>query len=100
MMIMRHWDYRVVRKNVYMGKTISPEVQYAIYETYYNDEGEPTMITTDYMSPYGETPEELKSDLEKMVAALDKPVLNWGDFKNKEIEVPTNDKVIGGGDRQ
>lgn len=92
------WNYRVVRKNVYMGKTIAPEVQFGIHETYYNDKDEPTAITTDHMRPYGETLEELKSDLEKMVAALDKPVLNWEDFKDKEVEEDA--KAISGGDRK
>ena len=92
------WNYRVVRKNVYMGKTINPEVQFGIHETYYNSEDKPTAITTDHMRPYGETLEELKSDLEKMVAALEKPVLNWEDFKNKEV--PEGVKAISSSDRQ
>jgi len=93
------WNYRVVRKNVYMGKTITPEIQFGIHEAYYTDDI-PTAITTNHMPPYGETLEELKSDLEKMVAALEKPVLIWEDFKAKEVEVPTNAKAISGGDRE
>jgi len=90
------WNYRVVRKNVYMGKTVSPEVQFGIHETYY-DGDKPTAITTDQMRPYGETLEELKNDLSKMMIALEKPVLNWEDFKDKEV--PEGVKAIGGGDR-
>jgi hypothetical protein len=78
-----------------MGKTIAPEVRFAIHETYYEGD-KPTAITTDAMKPYGETLEELKSDLEKMVVALDKPVLEWEDFKNNEVE---NVQAIGGSDR-
>lgn len=92
------WNYRVVRKNVYMGKTIAPEVQYGIHETYYSGD-KPTAITTDHMRPYGETLEELKSDLEKMVAALEKPVLNWEDFKNNK-EVQQNAQTTSSGDRE
>ena len=95
---MSGWNYRIVRKNVYMGKTIAPEVMYGIHETYYNGEDKPTAITTDHMRPYGETLDELKSDLEKMVAALDKPVLNWEDFKDKEVT--NNVQTFGGGDRK
>lgn len=97
---MSTWNYRVVRKRVYMGKTMESEIVYGIHETYYNDEDKPTAITTDQMRPYGETLEELKSDLDKMVTALEKSVLNWEDFKNREIEVITNAKAIGGGDRE
>src|SRR3972149_8595147 len=79
------WNYRVVRKRTYHGKCLNENVQFAIYETYYNKDGVPTAITTDYMSPYGETLEELKNDFSYMVAALNKPVLNWEAFKNKEI---------------
>ena len=90
------WNYRVVRKNVYMGKTMAPEVKFAIHETYY-DSDKPTAITTDSMEPYGETLEELKNDLSYMVAALEKPVLDWEDFKNKEVK---DAKAIGSGHRE
>lgn len=78
------WNYRVVRKRTYHGKSLDESVQFAIHETYYDKDGTPSMITTDYMSPYGETLEELKNDLSYMVAALNKPVLNWEAFKNKD----------------
>ena len=93
------WNYRVVRKRVYMGKTMNSEVRFAIHETYY-DSDKPVSITTDPMEPYGETLEELKNDLAYMVAALEKPVLNWEDFKNKEVEVLPDAKAIGSGDRE
>lgn len=93
-----HWNYRVVKKNVYMGKTISSEVQFGIYEAYYNDKDEPTMITTDNIAPYGETVEELKDDLTHMMLALEKPVLDWEYFKNKEVSVSA--KALSGGSGQ
>lgn len=96
---MTTWNYRVVKKNVYMGKTMGSEIQFGIHETYY-DGDRPTAITTDKMSPYGETLEELRSDLTRMIGALEKPVLNWEDFKDKEAEVPTDAKAISGGDRE
>ena len=92
------WNYRVVRKQTYRGKPIMIEVQYAIHEAYY-DGDKPTSITTDHMAPYGETLEELKNDLSYMLAALEKPVLNWEDFKNREIEV-NNVQAISGGNRE
>lgn len=78
------WNYRIVKKNVYLGKCSDAKVQFGIHETYYNENDIPTAITTDYMAPYGETLEELKSDLEHMLAALEKPILYWEDFKNKD----------------
>jgi hypothetical protein len=99
---MGNWNYRVVRKDVYLGKTIAEEVQFAIHETYYNDEGVPTAITTDPMKPYGETVEELRADLERMCKALGKSVLNWEDFGSKETQSKEvkNVQALGSGDRK
>lgn len=70
---MGHWNYRVVLHK--------KDHTFEIHEAYYEDgEKEPHMISTNGMSPHGETFDELKSDLEKMVNALDKPILIYEDF--------------------
>jgi hypothetical protein len=73
-----HWNHRVVRhhtKNI-MG---DPDVGYAIHEVYYDDDGSIRGMTQDAVSPYGDTPEELKDDLERMLEAISKPILDFDD---------------------
>lgn len=49
------WNYRIVKcTNLNNG-----EVEYSIYEAYYNDAGEIFTITDAAVEPFGETPEEL-----------------------------------------
>jgi hypothetical protein len=71
---MSHWNHRVVRR-VYPG-ALDGEVAYQIHEAYYGIEDKP-LISTEPDHPHGETPEELREDLERMLRALDKPVLDY-----------------------
>jgi len=48
------WNYRVLEH----------DKMFYIHEVYYNDNGDITAISEDPMHPHGETPEELKNDLE------------------------------------
>src|SRR5919108_1761092 len=64
------WDYRVVRV---LGHA---EAQYAIYEVFYDEVGQPEARTEDPSYPAGETMEEFRRDLEAYVAALQQPVLD------------------------
>ena len=57
------WRYRVV----YDGH------HYTLCEEYLNDAGELTAYTDGSMIPYGETLDELRADLEDMLAALEMP---------------------------
>jgi len=52
----------------------------SLFEVYYDDAGKPTNITRDPVAPGGDTLEEVRSDLEHMLDALKKPVLNYDDF--------------------
>jgi hypothetical protein len=68
---MSHWNYRVVEKDGYYG----------IHEAYYDDKKDkPHSITKNEVSPFGETLDELKSSLQMVSEALDKPVLHYEDF--------------------
>ena len=68
---MRKWNYRVMRHTDAFGR-----VFLGIHESYYNDEGEVTAWTDDLSAPAGETIEELRGDLEKMIRALEYPVID------------------------
>jgi hypothetical protein len=59
------WNYRVIRRPDGLG----------IHEVYYSEDGRPISWTQDTVEPYGDSPEELRADLEHMLRALDKPIL-------------------------
>jgi hypothetical protein len=46
-----------------------------IHEVYYNDNGDITAISEDPMHPHGETPEDLKNDLQYFSQAFKRPIL-------------------------
>jgi len=57
------WSYRIVK----LTDPVSGEVGYSIHEAYYNRAGEVHSITQDAVAPFGETPDELITDLEHML---------------------------------
>ncbi len=65
------WNYRVV-KCVDDGGLES----FQIHEAYYTVDDKVGAITENGVGPFGETPEELREDLEKMQEAFNKPVLD------------------------
>jgi len=67
------WNYRVTKR--------TGEPWFTITESYYdNDDEKPHSITSSPISPGGETVDELRVALQLMLLALDKPVLEYGDF--------------------
>ena len=72
---MSYWNYRVIAR-----KYDDNYVEFGIYETYYDEDDKPHSISSDEMSPHGETLAELTDDLYKMKQALEKPVLQYEDF--------------------
>jgi hypothetical protein len=64
------WNHRVVKKN-YDG-----EIQYGIHEAFYNDKDELINITVDPVEVASETIEGLRWTLQKMLEALDKPIID------------------------
>ena len=77
------WSYRVLKQH-YEGKGEEPwvEVEYGIVEAYFDEDGEPV----GYCDPHvlGNSVEELRSVLAMMHTALDKPILETGDFKGEQ----------------
>ncbi|MCA1782025.1 MAG: hypothetical protein LC679_07580 [Intrasporangiaceae bacterium] len=70
-----NWNHRVMRKTHDTG-----EVAYSIREVFYESDGEDAgkIIgwTADAMDPHGETLDELRADLARMLAACDRAVLD------------------------
>ena len=73
------WNHRVL-KRVYSPGEKCEETHYQIYEVYYNEEGKPTSCTMEPDYPTGESINELREDLERMIKALEHPILNYEDF--------------------
>lgn len=78
---MDKWNYRVVRQT---GEGMG--VMYGIHEAYYD--GEKIVGVSEFPTEvWGESPEELKADLERMMLALDKPII---DIEGNEIWIDKN----------
>ena len=80
------WNYRAAKKRLTVdilkdevtGEVVDSysEDQFGICEVYYNDKGDITFTSENFIEPYGETLEELKWSFDKMKEAFDKEVLD------------------------
>ena len=62
------WNYRVMKHTI--AAPSNSNDWFGIHEVYYDEDGAITMYSSDPMSPMGETEEELKSDIDKMMDAF------------------------------
>ena len=80
---MGHWNHRVMKRANEHGET-----WYEIHEVFYDHgqgESEPRLSwTEEAIAPVGETLEELKTELERMLRACDAPVLDYGEEEKDE----------------
>lgn len=72
---MSYWNYRVVKKHY----PDTDETCFTIHEAHYNDNGELYAYTESGVDPCGESIEELRELLNRMLRALDNPVLVDGE---------------------
>ena len=79
------WNYRICRKKLVSdvcdldtGEVLETyeEDQFGICEVYYNDKGDITFTSENFIEPYGETLEDLKTNFNLMKEAFDKEVLD------------------------
>ena len=68
-----HWNHRVMRR-----EHENSEPTYGIHEVYYK-QGKADMWTDDPVEVTGDDIQELKQTLERMILALEKPILNFKD---------------------
>ena len=66
---MAHWNHRVIQR------IVGDEVEFGIHEVYYNDDGDVEGYTEQPVRVYGETLDELRETLERMLRCLDHPVI-------------------------
>lgn len=67
---MTHWNYRVIKKNMPDGSA-----WYSIHEAYYNANGSLRACTENPTDVSGESVEELKQSLHRMLVCLDQEIL-------------------------
>ena len=89
------WSYRICTKKLVSdvcdmdtGKVLETytEDQFGICEVYYNDKGDITFTSENFIEPYGETLEELKVNFEDMQKAFELPVLDLDNIVYAEID--------------
>jgi len=73
------WNHRVIRHVTDEG-----DEWFGIHEVYYDD-GEPHSCTKEHISPCQEDIPALKWELEKMLQAIDKPVIDYQHFLDIEV---------------
>ena len=85
------WSYRVLKRQ-YEGTRGESwvEVEYEIVEAYFDEDGEPV----GYCDPrvIGNSVEELRRVLGMMHEALDKPILETGDFEGGKSELVSGER--------
>lgn len=67
-----HWNHRVMAHTDDMGETY-----YTIHEVYYDDSGQPDSWTEKSVPALGYSLDELRGELEQMLAATYKPTLDY-----------------------
>ena len=79
------WNYRICRKKLVSdvcdldtGEVLETyeEDQFGICEIYYNDKGDITFTSENFIEPYGETLEDLKANFDDIQKAFELPVLD------------------------
>ena len=82
---MTSFNYRICTKKLVSdvcdmdtGKVLETytEDQFGICEVYYNDKGDITFTSENFIEPYGETLEDLKANFDDMKKAFELPVLD------------------------
>ncbi len=74
------WNYRVMKREL-TGEFGYTDIEYTIHEVHYTD-GKAVGYSTDPMYPMGDTPEELREDLKRMLMALERPLF---DFEKEKV---------------
>ena len=90
------WNYRVAKKRLTVdilkdevtGEVVDSysENQFGICEVYYNDKGDITFTSENFIEPYGETLEDLKVNFEDMQKAFELPILDLDNIVYAEID--------------
>jgi len=78
---MSGWNHRVMH-HVYKSPTGIEEEFFEIHEVYYDDNDKVDGYTKNAIAPGGNTVEELRAELQRMLDCLNKPVLEYEEESN------------------
>lgn len=81
------WNYRVVRtihRAVWPDGRETEEEVWAIHEVYYDENGDPSAVTTEPGWPQGDSLIEFMGDFVMYQDAVKKPTLKWEDIVKDE----------------
>lgn len=67
-----NWNYRIMKR-----KISESEYEFGIFEVYYNEDGSIKGYSENSMTPVVDSPEGLKYEIEIMLKAFDKEVLDY-----------------------
>jgi len=84
---MSHWNHRVLKK----AFEDTDEVQYGVYEVFYNDAGEIYAHTNTPIELACETMEGLREYIEWCLKSLDDPILEYGKIKFASDDITDED---------
>jgi len=71
------WNYRVMKKHY------KDEIEFAIYEVYYDEEDNIKYWSAEPQFPHGQTIREMKRAFASYQKAFDKPVLDYDEMEKK-----------------
>jgi hypothetical protein len=80
---MMTWNHRVIKyetRNMFGD----PDVGFSIHEVFYDNDGNVRGMTAEAVKPWGDTKDELRLELLRMLEALEKPDLDLADQENEE----------------
>ena len=80
MMTWNHWVVKYETRNLFGD----PDVGYAIHEVFYDNNGNVQGMTSNPVKPWGDTKDELRLELMRMLDALTKPDLDYDDKDDDE----------------
>lgn len=90
---MSHWNHRLVRRT-YVGAK-EPEISLEIHEAYYDDAGKVWAVTQEGVTVHGETVEEVRGTLERMLRCLNAPILDYESIPEPGAVAPSDEPVLG-----
>lgn len=95
-----HWNHRVLAKRIKTKKRVGKDlidttiIEFGLYEVFYDDNNNPDSCTEESMNPrvyddddIDDPIADLKTTLEWMRTACDKPVLDYDNFPNEYVDV-------------
>jgi len=88
---MSHWNYRILARRIITD--LYSDVHFGIYEVYYDDENnmpesctENPITITSYESECEDPIDSIKWQLDVMIEASNKPVLDYDNFPNEYVK--------------